>query len=263
MKTQINGVDLEWRIDGAKHGETVMLCHPLSVDMTIWEPQIEAFGTRYRVLRYDHRGHGGSVAATGGFDFDTLAADAAALLRELGIDKVHFVGVSMGGVIGMKIAIGHPELLSSLVLCATVSEVDQGFRDSCDARIDAARRRGIEALIEPTLKRWFTKGYFQDAPSALDKVREMMRRSSVDAYVGFCESLGELNITPQLGAIRSPTLVVAGQDDATSPISNLQLIGKAIPGAQFAIIPEAGHLPNFEQPRYFNDVVLRFLAGQT
>lgn len=257
----VDGVRLAWRSEGPVSAPAVLMLNALATDMGMWDPQAAALSARHRVIRMDWRGHGGSGAASAGLDFATAAEDALAVLRAAGVARAHLVGLSMGGVVAMHLALRDPGAVASLVLCATQGEVDARFRASCDARIAAVRREGMEGLVEPTLARWFDPGFAAASPDTVAAIGGMIRRTRAEAYAGYTDDLRHHAMLDAIAAIRAPTLVIAGERDQTTPPAALEAIARRIPGARLFVMAGSAHFPNLDAPAAFNDALARFLPG--
>ena len=260
MKATANGIEINYVLEGPADAPVVTLSHSLAADLGMWEPQMAALADTFRVLRYDTRGHGGTPVTTDGYDFDTGADDVAAVLRELGIARTHFVGLSMGGMVGMGLGLRHPGVLRSLVLCDTMSEVGNDYRAAADGRIETAGRDGMEAMVEGTIARWFTAPFVERNPPVLDTIRAMIRSTSLGGFVGINNALKELDYTDRLHGIRTPTLLIVGDQDPSTPPAASRVIQERIDGAEMVVIEDAAHLSNVEQPEAFNAALIDFLA---
>lgn len=260
MMVKANGIEMHYTLDGPTGAPVVTLSHSLATTLAMWDPQLPALTARYRVLRYDTRGHGGTEAPTGAYSLDGLADDAAALLGALGIARTHWVGLSMGGMIGQTLALRRPDLVASLALCDTSSRVPAEARPTWADRIRTAETQGMEPLVEPTIGRWFTPGFVASRPDVVDPVRAMIRGTSARGYVGCCHAISALDLTDRLGAITVPTLVVVGEEDLGTPVAASRAIQERIPGAELVIIKSASHLSNVEQPGAFTSALTSFLA---
>ncbi len=259
MKLRVGDLDVEYRLDGPEGAPVVMASHSLAADLGMWAPQLPALG-RFRVLRYDSRGHGGTTATDGAYHFDGLADDAVALLDRLAIPRVHFVGLSMGGMVGMSLGIRHPARLASLVLADTMCEVDDAYRRLCDERIRNAGATGMAPLVEPTIARWFTPPTVAANPPILDAIRAAIASTPVAGYAGCNEALKTLDYRARLGSIRLPTLVIVGADDPSTPVAAARVLAEAVPAGELVVVPNAAHLANVERPDAFNAALSGFLG---
>jgi 3-oxoadipate enol-lactonase len=237
----------------------VTLSHSLATDLSMWDPQVPVLKSGYRVLRYDTRGHGGTDATEGSYTLDQLAEDVKALLQALGISKTHFMGISMGGMIGQTFALKYPGILRSLVLCDTSSRIPEEALPIWEERIGLAQKQGMHSLVEPTMERWFTASFRKKPFPVLNKIRAMIRATPLKGYVGCSRAIMRLNLTERLGEIALPTLIVVGEDDPGTPVSASQAIHEQIKGSELVILKSAAHLSNIEQQDAFNTAVLDFL----
>lgn len=252
-----NGIDMCYQLDGPEDGPVLMLSNSLASNLSMWDPQVSSFTEKYRVLRYDQRGHGGTQATSPPYTFDLLLADAVALIRALGIAKVHFCGLSMGGMTGQLFGAKHPELLSSLILCDTASEMPNTAM--WDERVGIARAQGMKALAPSTLERWFTESFREIAPSVMARVGAMIETTPVDGFAGCCNAIAAMNHTPLLKQIKTPTLVIVGEDDPSTTVEQAEAIHKEIAGSELHVLKYAAHLSNIEQAIDFNITVHDFL----
>lgn len=255
----VNGISVKYELDGPPDAPVVTLSHSLATDLGMWDPQMAALLPRFRVLRYDTRGHGGTDAPPGPYSLDDLAEDAHTLLTALGVERTHFVGLSMGGIIGQTLALTYPEMLRSLVLCDTTGVMPWETWPLWDERVETARTKGMEPHVEPTLERWFTQQFIDAHPPVIDAVREMIRSTPVEGYAGCILAIRELDLFERLPAIRLPTLVLVGDEDQGAPPEAARAIQERIPGAELVVIKSAAHLSNIEQPEQFNRALLAFL----
>lgn len=247
-----------YRLEGPAGAPVVTLSHALGATLALWDEHVPALTSRFRVLRYDVRGHGGSEVPAGPYTLEQMADDAHALLGTLGLPRTHFVGMSMGGLIGMVLALRHPEAVASLVLCDTTACYGEALRPMWEERIRVAETGGMtEDLIERTMAIWFTPGY---DPARVERVRAMLRRTSPAAYAAAIRAIGFVDLRPRLGAIRCPTLVVVGGDDpGTTPAMARDIAGR-IPGARLEVLPGARHAAVVERPGDFIRLLTDFLA---
>jgi 3-oxoadipate enol-lactonase len=258
MKTRANGIQINYQIDGA--GPWLVMSHSLACTVAMWDEQVEALKHRYRVLRFDTRGHGATDAPQGPYTLELLAEDLHALLGALGVTSPHFVGLSMGGMIGMIYALRYPGALKSLVLCDTSSRVPPDAQPVWDERIKTATEQGMAPLVESTLKRWFTEPFLARRNSVVERVANLIRNTPAQGYVGCCHAIPKMNLTDRLAAIKCPVQIIVGDKDVGTPVAMSEAIHKAIPGSELVVIPDASHLSNLEQPAAFNAALLKFLA---
>jgi len=258
MKAKTNGIELNYAVEG--EGPWVVMSHSLACSLAMWDPQVEALKRRYKVLRFDTRGHGQSDAPAGAYTLEQLADDVHGLLQALRIERPHFVGLSMGGMIGMTYALKYPGTFRSLVLCDTASYFGPDAQPIWDERIKIATEKGMEPLVEPTLKRWFTPAMLAAGSPVLDKVAAMIRATPAVGYAGCCHAIPKINLTARLKAIACPVQVIVGEQDAGTPVAKAREIHEATPGSELVVLPDASHLSNLEQPDGFNRALLDFLG---
>jgi 3-oxoadipate enol-lactonase len=259
MKITANGITMHYEMEGPESAPVVTLSHSLATDLSMWDLQVAVLKSGYRVLRYDTRGHGGTDAPEGPYTLEQLAEDARALLQTLGISKTHFMGISMGGMIGQILALKHPGMLRSLVLCDTSSRIPEEALPIWEERIGLAQEQGMEALVEPTMERWFTASFRRKSLPALHKIRGMIRTTPLKGYVGCSRAIMRLNLTERLSEITLPTFIVVGEEDPGTPVAASQAIHKKIKGSELVILKSAAHLSNIEQQDAFNTAVMDFL----
>ena len=260
MKITANGISINYQLEGPSGGPVVTLSHSLATNLSMWDPQMTALLSRYRILRYDTRGHGGTDTPAGPYTLEQLAEDVRALLGAMGIARTHFIGLSMGGFIGQLLALSHPELLQSLVLCDTTSRIPPEARPTWDERIRVAQIRGMEPHVEPTIGRWFTPPFREQRADLVNPVRAIIRGTPPQGYIGCCHAIAALDLTDHLGGVRVPTLVIVGEDDPATPVAASRTIHERIQGSELVILKSASHLSNLEQPEAFNRAVTAFLA---
>ena len=259
MKISVNDISMNYTFDGPADAPVVTMSHSLATDRGMWDPTVPALTSRFRVLRYETRGHGQTAAPRGAYTLEQLADDARALLRALGIQRTHWVGLSMGGMIGQVLALKAPDVLLSLSLCDTSSRIPADAKPQWEDRIRTAEAKGMGPLVEPTLARWFTAPFRERRKDVVDRVATMIRTTPVAGYVGCCHAISALNLTDRLSAIKLPTIVIVGEDDPGTPVAASRLIAENIKGARLEIISSAAHLSNIEQPEAFNRALSSFL----
>ena len=246
------------RFDGPTDAPVLMLSNSLGTNLSMWDPQIPEWSKRFRVVRYDSRGHGRSPAPDEPYSIAMLADDALAILDTLGIDKAHWCGLSKGGMVGQWLATHHGERLGRIVLANTAARM--GPPELWDGRIRTVRRQGMSVLVEPTLERWFTPEFRDSDKETVAKVSEMLATTPPLGYANCCGAIRDMDQRETIRAVRNPVLVVIGQRDPATPPATGHEIADAIPGAQ-RIELSAAHLSNLEQPGAFGRAVTDFLKG--
>lgn len=259
MKITANGINMNYTLDGPESAPVVTLSHSLANDLTMWDPQLPALTAKYRVLRYDTRGHGGTDAPDGPYSMEQLTGDARALLQALGIARTHFVGLSMGGMIGQVLGLTQPQMIRSLVLCDTSSRVPPEARPAWEERIATTVTQGMEPHVEFTIEHWFTAPFRDQRTEVVDRVRAIIRATDTKGYMGCCGAIQSLDITERLAGIELPTLIIVGEEDMGTPVADSQAIQEQIRGSELEIIKSAAHLTNMEQPEVFNQALVGFL----
>jgi 3-oxoadipate enol-lactonase len=261
MKINANGIAVNYTLDGPAGAPVLTLSHSLAASLAMWDPQMPALTARYRVLRYDTRGHGGTDAPAGAYRLDQLADDARALLGALGISRTHWIGLSMGGMIGQTLALSHPELFASLTLCDTSSRIPAEARPLWAERIKTAETQGLGPLVEPTIGRWFTAPFISgEGKAVVDSVRTMIRSTPPAGYAGCCHAISALDLTDKIAAIKLPTLIVVGEEDQGTPVAASRVMHEKIGGSELVILRSASHLSNLEQPEEFTRAITAFLG---
>ncbi len=249
MKARANGIGLEYSVEGS--GPWLALSHSLACTSRMWDEQLPLLTKRFKVLRFDTRGHGGSDAPAGAYTLEQLADDVKGLFEALGIRETHWIGLSMGGMIGQTFALKYPGLLKTLVLADTSSRIPEEAHPLWAERIKVAESKGMDPLVQPTLERWFTAPFRAAHPAQLKRVSDMIRATPVAGYVGCCHAIPKLDLTARLKDIRVPALVIVGDQDAGTPPAMAQAIREHLPGSELVVIKDASHLSNIEQPAAF------------
>ena len=259
MQVETNGIRVNCELSGKKQAPIVVLSHSLACSMIMWHPQLDLLEPHFQVLRYDTRGHGGSDAPPPPYTLDQLIDDAIGILDELGCDRVHWVGLSMGGMIGQGLALRQPDRIERLVLADTSAIIPAEAQPAWQERIDAVNKAGMQVVAESTLERWFTPNYLKQNRTAIDQIRQQILATPVAGYVGCSEAIRHLNYLSRLSAIRIATLIMVGADDPGTPVAASEAMHAQIKGSQMVVIPDAAHLSNIEQAPIFNDNLIQFL----
>lgn len=251
-------------IAGPEDGPVVCFAHALSADSGIWAEQLPPLlAAGWRVLRIDMRGHGGSDPVAGACTMAELAADVVAVLDFLGLDKVHFTGLSIGGMIGQQLGIGHGERLLSLMLCDTSAQGVPGGIAMWQERLAMiGRADSVEPLADATMSRWFTDAFRPRCPGRWQQIRSTIANCTPEGYRSGAAAIIDFDVLDRLHAVRTPTLVVCGDEDPGTPPQGNRAIAQRIAGARYVEIASARHLPNVEHPQVFNRILIDWLTAQ-
>ncbi len=259
MKASVNGIETYYEVHGKEGAPWLAFSHSLACSTRMWDGQAEAFKDRFRVLLYDTRGHGQSAAPAGPYTLEQLADDLRALLRHLGIEQLHYVGLSMGGMIGQTFAVKYPGILRSLALADTTCRYPAEAVAAWDERIRVVSSQGMQPLVQSTLERWFTEGFRKREPQAVAKISGLIASTPPAGYAGCCAAIPKINLTARLKEITCPALVLCGDKDPATPPAMAREIHENLPGSKLVLIPDAAHLANVEQPQAFNRALEDFL----
>src|SRR5215467_8954183 len=257
MKLKANGIEINYEKQGS--GPVVTMSHSLACNLHMWDEQAAALAGRYTVVRFDTRGHGQSSAPEGAYSLDQMGDDLKGLLDGLGIRETHFVGLSMGGMIGQVFALEYPAMIQSLALCDTTSRYPAAAAPIWADRIKTVEAKGMDPMVGPTLERWFTAPFRARETAMMQKVGAMIGSTPPQGYVGCCHAIPKIDVTDRLKELRCPALIIVGEEDPGTPVEMAREIHAALPGSQLAILRSASHLSNVEQPEEFNRALLGFL----
>jgi len=257
-----NGIQMNYELSGKKESPVIVLSHSLASSLVMWNPQMDALNPHFQVLRYDMRGHGKSDVTPGSYTLELLAEDVIGLLDALDIDRVHFIGLSIGGMIGQSLALNHIHRLRSLALCDSASIIPQEAQPIWQERINKALSKGMKAQVDETMERWFTPSFFKQSSPMLEIIRKQILATPVQGYIGCAEAIRKLNYLDQLSKIKIPTLIMVGEDDPGTPASASEAMHKRLSNSKLVILPSARHLSNIEQAEAFNATLLKFLKDQ-
>lgn len=261
MRITTGDFDTHCRIVGPEGAPWITFINSIASDLGMWRAQAEALSGRYRVLCYDVRGHGGSDAPPPPYSFDQLVGDLATLWDTLGIARGHVVGLSLGGMIAVGATLAMGKRVASLTVANSMMEKSDAFVKSWNDRIALAREQGIAAVVEPTLARWLTPDFVARQPARAEAVRDMIRGTSLNGFIGAAEALKTLDYRRQLPGIAVPTLFIAGTEDIACPVAGVRADAALVPGAEVAEIAGAAHISNIEQPEAFSRIVGAFIAA--
>jgi 3-oxoadipate enol-lactonase len=259
MHLHANGIKIHYVIEGPENAPVVTFSHSLGSSMDLWETQANLLKDRFRVLRYDNRGHGGTEVSPGGYSFELFAEDAYALLQGLGIEKTHFVGLSNGGMIAQTLALMHPDCVRSLVLCDTTSRPPFATIPIWEERAVTALSEGMASIVPTTIERWFNSEVRKSDPALISHFAKLIRTTSPEAYAACCRAIQKVNLTDSLHKIDVPTLLLVGSEDVGTVIKEHEIIRDRIPGSELIVFEGAAHLSNLCVPGAFNEALMAFL----
>lgn len=253
------GARLFYTVDGPASAPAIVFSNSLGTDYTMWEPQAAALAGRFRVVRYDTRGHGRSTAPGDAFTAEQLGQDVIAILDALGIGQAVFCGLSMGGLTGMWLGIHAPERFSRIVLANTAAKI--GNAEGWNSRIDTVLRDGMGVMVAPSVERWFTPWFAATADRALDGLRSVLAGLDPRGYAASCAAVRDADFREAVSSIPVPVLVIAGCQDPSTTAQEGRALADAIPGARFVELP-AAHISSFEQPGRFTAALVDFVQGR-
>jgi 3-oxoadipate enol-lactonase len=252
--------DLWYTVDGPAGAPALVLGNSLGTTVAMWEPQLPALTERFRVVRHDHRGHGGSPVPDGPYSLDELGGDLLSLLDTLGLERVHLGGLSLGGMVAMWVAAHAPERVGRLALLCTSARL--GPPEMWAQRAETVLSQGVEAIAEVIVGRWFTPAFAASSPDVVAWARKLLTGTPARGYAGCCAAVQTMDLVPVLGSITAPTLVIAGAEDPATPTEHARAIAAGISGARLEIVPGAAHLANVEQPEAVTRLLLDFLGEE-
>ena len=248
---------LYYRIDGPDDGPPVLLINSLGSALDLWSAQVEAWSNRFRVIRYDTRGHGQSGVPQGEYSIADLGNDAVRVLDALGIERAHICGISIGGLTTMWIGSNRGDRVRSLVIANTAAKV--GTPERWIERVARVRNEGLTAIADLNMTTWFTPEFRAKSPETVRRLHRMVASSNPDGYIGCCAVLRDTDLRPGLKRITAPALVIGGSLDATTPVADAEFIREQIPGALQLNLPSA-HLSNVECAAVFSRMAGAFLT---
>ena len=257
MKAKVNGIEIHYELHGKEGAPWLVLSHSLACSGRMWDPQVEAFKDRYRILAHDMRGHGASSAPAGPYTLDMLADDVLGLMKHLKIERAIYCGLSIGGMIGQTLALRQPGAFERMVLADTTHTQNADALKQWEERIRVAQSQGMKALVASTMERWFTEPFRASPPA--QKIAQLIASTPVAGYVGCGQAIMKLSTTARLKDIRLPVLAITGEADGAA--AGTRYIGENVPGARFVAIPQASHIANIEQPEKFNQALRDFLSS--
>ncbi len=261
MKLQANGIGIGYDCAGPEGAPVVILHHSLATNRHMWDAAARLLLEEgYRLLWMDARGHGQSDAPDGAYDFEVLWRDVTGLMDALKIERAHYLGLSMGGIIGQFLGLNAPERLESLILVSTQCRVPDAAKAAWEERFAAVEERGMESLVQPTLARWFTEPFLDTGDPVIADIAQMIRKTPVKGYIGWGSAICGLDIAERLSGIKLPTLIIVGEEDPGTDVAAARLIHDNIGESELRIMDGASHQLSVERPQEFHNMVTSFLA---
>jgi 3-oxoadipate enol-lactonase len=252
-----DGTPTHVEIEGDANAPALMFSNSLGTNLHMWDEQAKALSGNFRIIRYDQRGHGKSGVPAGAYSIERLARDVLAILDALEIERVHFCGLSMGGMTGMWLARFAPERFDRMIFANTAAKSQTP--DSWNTRIGTVRAKGLEAIADAVLNIWFSKDFREKEATTVARMRTMMVANSAVGYVGCCSAIRDMDQRWAIGDIKLPSLIIAGSGDNATPLKDSEFMRERIAGSELAVL-KAGHISAVEQSAKFNTAMQAFLA---
>jgi 3-oxoadipate enol-lactonase len=244
-------------VEGAQAGPWVVLIHSLGTDHSIWDAQVRTFGRKFRLLRYDMRGHGRSDAPAGPYDIGLLTSDLFALIAHFGIDRAHIVGVSLGALTALEAALRKRPEIASIAVCNSRADMNPEFEAGIDGRNKLVRAEGMGAIADAMTERWLAARTIATRPRIAGSIRRIVSATPVEGFVACAEAVRTTGLTGRIAAIDTPAIFVASDQDGGLPVEVMRAMQLKVAGSAFAVIPGAAHLSNLDQPEIFNAILQR------
>ena len=259
MRINANGISMNTQIDGPESAPWLVFSNSLMTNLSMWDDQVAELKKSFRILRYDQRGHGGTQTTEGPYSFDLLVADTIALIDALSIKRAHFAGLSMGGMTALYLAQRHPQRFDRIIACDCGPASTPASAQQWKERIELAARDGMGALVESTVGRWFPPETVAKNPPHLAKVRQMIRATPVNGFIGCSAALADHNYNAKVETVTRPVLFMVGEKDGTAPAA-MKAMHARLKGSRYVELPGAGHISNMDRPAEFTRAVEEFLA---
>jgi 3-oxoadipate enol-lactonase len=255
----MSAVAVHHEVSGPPGAPVVLLSNSLGSSLAMWDPQMADLAERYQVVRYDLRGHGRSPAPDGPYTVPDLVADALALLDRLDVERAHLVGLSLGGMVSLRLATAAPQRVDRMVLCCTSAYLPPA--STWYDRAATVRADGVGAVAEAVVGRWLTPAFAAASPALVAELRAMVEATPDEGYASCCEAIATMDLRPWLRDITAPTLLVAGADDPATPVDHAEAIAAELPDARTVVVGPAAHLANVEQPTAVGQHILSHLGN--
>lgn len=251
-----DGCPIHVEVEGPDGAPALMLSNSLGTTLSMWDPQARAFAEKFRLIRYDRRGHGQSGAPKGPYSMERLGRDVLAVLDALRIEKTNWCGLSMGGMVGQWLGANAPGRMGRMILSNTACYYAD--KEIWNGRIRLLREKGLAAVADGTMERWFTSGFRGRSPQTIARMSEMLLSTPLEGYIACCEAVRDMDHRDILAKIKAPTLIIAGKQDPATTVENAEFIRDRVAGSELALI-DAAHISNIEQPGTYTKTTLEFL----
>jgi 3-oxoadipate enol-lactonase len=256
---EVDGHRLNVEVEGPADAPALMLSNSLGTDLNMWDVQVKPFTERFRLIRYDRRGHGQSAVPPGPYTMERLGRDVLGILDQLGIERIDWCGLSMGGMVGQWLGANAPNRIRRLVLANTSCHYP--VKEPWNERIAAVKATGLAPLVDLMMARWFSQSFIEAKPQTIARMRDMMLSTPTAGYIANCEAVRDMDHRHILAEISAPTLIITGRHDVATPLAAGEYIRARIPGAALTVL-DAGHISNIEQASDFTAEVMGFLTAK-
>ena len=252
---------LNIQIDGDKELPSVILSNSLGADLRMWAPQIDALKEKFCVIRYDKRGHGKSSPVEGPYSFEMLENDVITILDFLEIEKTHFIGLSIGGMTSLGLALKHQKRFNKLICCAARADMPPPLKEMWDQRIEVVKDKGTNGVVDGSIERWYSEDFNKNSKNAsiINLSKNMISNTSSNGYIGCCEAIKELDYLKELSTINKEMLFISGEKDMGAPAMSMEEMSHLTPNSKYVCIPGAAHILNIESSDLVNKTILNFL----
>jgi 3-oxoadipate enol-lactonase len=254
-----DGCPIHVEVTGPDSAPALMLSNSLGTDLSMWDAQAEAFAKEFRLIRYDRRGHGKSGAPKGPYSMERLGRDVLAILDALKIQKTSWCGLSMGGMVGQWLGAHAPDRVGRMIFSNTACYYAD--KEIWNGRIRLLREKGLPAVVEGTMERWFTKGFRERSPQTIASMSEILLKTPIEGYIGCCEAIAAMDHREILSKIKAPVLVIAGKQDPATTVENAEFIRDRVAGSKLIVL-DAAHISNVELPDVYTKTALEFLTAR-
>jgi 3-oxoadipate enol-lactonase len=254
----VDGTRLHCSVEGPEGAPAIVFLNSLGTDLRMWDPQVEALRSSFRIVRHDSRGHGASDAPKGRYSIELLGRDVVSLLDALGIERVHLCGESMGGLVALWLAANHPDRIERAIFASTAVKI--GTKDRWDERVRALEEGDMNSIRDMVMRRLLTTSFRERSPEVARRVEATLVSTPPDGYAASCIAVRDADLTHEVGRIRAPSLIVVGADDVGISQREAHDLHERIAGSELVLLEDASHLCNIEQPERFNHAVLAFLG---